>query len=117
MQIAIVRSDGVAKIWDTITGAELVSLKGDKKDFALVSSVLYSLDGSRIAIIDSKSHNVLSFVLTGKRPWSVDLSADEKTAIVANGLSDDITVVDMVSMQPVQSLPIGRIPHTVVIDD
>ena len=38
-------------------------------------------------------------------------------AIAANGLSDDITIIDMTTMQPVQSLPIGRIPHTVVIDD
>ena len=49
--------------------------------------------------------------------FSLDLSRDEKTAIVANGLSDDITVIDMTTMQPVQSLPIGRVPHTVVIDD
>jgi DNA-binding beta-propeller fold protein YncE len=82
------------------------------------SKVLLSLGrANHIAIIDSKSHDVLQFVLTGKRPWSVDLSADEKTAIVANGLSDDITVVDMTTMTPVQSLPIGRVPHTVVIDD
>lgn len=82
------------------------------------SKVLLSLGrADHIAIIDSKSHNVLSFVLTGKRPWSIDLSADEKSAITANGLSDDITVIDMVAMQAVQSLPIGRIPHTVVIDD
>ena len=82
------------------------------------SKVLLTLGrANHIAILDSKSHNVLQFVLTGKRPWSVDLSADEKTAIVANGLSDDITVVDMGSMQPVQSYPIGRTPHTVVIDD
>ena len=82
------------------------------------SKVLPTLGrANHLAIIDSKSHNVLQFVLTGKRPWSVDLSADEKTAIVANGLSDDITVVDMTTMTPVQSLPIGRIPHTVVIDD
>ena len=70
-----------------------------------------------IAILDAKSHDVLQFVLTGKRPWSIDLSRDEKTAIAANGLSDDITVIDMGSMQAVQSLPIGRVPHTVVIDD
>jgi YVTN family beta-propeller protein len=56
-------------------------------------------------------------VLTGKRCWSIDLSRDEKTAIVANGLSDDITVVDVTTMQPVTSIPIGRVPHTVVIDD
>jgi PQQ-dependent catabolism-associated beta-propeller protein len=82
------------------------------------SKVLLTLGrANHVAIIDSKSHNVLQFVLTGRRPWSVDLSSDEKIAIAANGLSDDITIIDMTTMQPVQSLPIGRIPHTVVIDD
>ncbi len=82
------------------------------------SKVLLTLGrANHLAILDSKTHNVLQFVLTGRRCWSVDLSRDEKTAIVANGLSDDITVIDMTTMQPVQSLPIGRVPHTVVIDD
>ena len=40
-----------------------------------------------------------------------------KTAIVTNGLSDDITIVDMQSMKPVKSIPAGRTPHSVVIDD
>src|ERR1700712_788286 len=96
---------------EDVTPVGMAATKDDSK-------VLLTLGrANHIAILDSKSHNVLQFVLTGKRPWSVDLSADEKTAIVANGLSDDITVIDMTSMQPVQSLPIGRIPHTVVIDD
>lgn len=94
-----------------VTPVGMASLKDDSK-------VLLSLGrANHVAILDAKSHNVLAFVLTGKRPWSIDLSADEKTAIAANGLSDDITVIDMVAMQPVQSLPIGRVPHTVVIDD
>jgi YVTN family beta-propeller protein len=47
----------------------------------------------------------------------VALTSDENTAYVANGLSDDITVVDMVSMTPVQSLPVGRTPHSIRVDD
>jgi len=84
-------------------------------------------DGSRIlvtlgranhlAIVDARTRQVLSYVLVGSRAWGVDLSADEKTAIVTNGLSDDITVVDMSAMKPVKSLPAGRTPHSVVIDD
>jgi PQQ-dependent catabolism-associated beta-propeller protein len=94
-----------------VTPVGMTSLKDDSK-------VLLSLGrANHIAILDARSHDVLAFVLTGKRCWSIDLSRDEKTAIVANGLSDDITVVDMQTMQPVQSLPIGRVPHTVVIDD
>ena len=82
------------------------------------SKVLLSLGrANHIAILDTTSRQVLQYVLVGSRAWSVDLSGDEKIAIVANGLSDDITVVDMTSMQPVTSIPVGRVPHTVLIDD
>lgn len=82
------------------------------------SKILLSLGrANHIAIIDGKTHDVLQYVLVGKRAWSVDLSSDEQTAIVANGLSDDITIVDMASMKPVKSIPIGRVPHSVLIDD
>lgn len=82
------------------------------------SKVLLSLGrANHIAIIDAHSKDVLKYVLVGKRAWSVDLSSDEKTAYVANGLSDDVTLVDMASMNPVKSVPVGRVPHSVVIDD
>ena len=82
------------------------------------SRILLSLGrANHVAIIDAKTHEVLQYVLVGKRAWSVDLSSDEKTAYVANGLSDDITIIDMGSMTPVKSVPIGRVPHSVIIDD
>jgi PQQ-dependent catabolism-associated beta-propeller protein len=82
------------------------------------SKILLSLGrANHIVIIDGKTHDVLQYVLVGKRAWSVDLSSDETRAYVANGLSDDITVIDMASMKPIQSVPVGRVPHSVVIDD
>ena len=82
------------------------------------SKVLLSLGrANHVAIIDAVSHDVLKYVLVGKRAWSVDLSSDEKFAYVANGLSDDITVIDMASMAAIQSIPVGRVPHSVMIDD
>lgn len=82
------------------------------------SKVMLSLGrANHVAIIDAKSHDVLQYVLVGKRAWSVDLSKDEKMAYVANGLSDDITLIDMDTMQPTVSIPVGRVPHSVVIDD
>lgn len=96
---------------EDVTPVGMASTKDDSK-------VLLSLGrANHIAILDSKTHDVIKFVLTGKRCWSVDLSRDEKTAIVANGLSDDITVINLESMEPVVSIPIGRVPHTVLIDD
>lgn len=82
------------------------------------SKILISLGrANHVVIIDAKSHDVLSYVLVGRRAWSVDLSSDETRAYVANGLSDDITVIDMASMKPTVSVPVGRVPHSVVIDD
>ena len=39
------------------------------------------------------------------------------TAYVANGLSDDITIIDMETMRPVKSLAVGRTPHSVRGED
>lgn len=82
------------------------------------SKVLISLGrANHVAIVDAKSFEVLKYVLVGSRAWDVDLTSDEKTAFVANGLSDDITVIDMESMTAVQSVPVGRTPHSIRVDD
>jgi YVTN family beta-propeller protein len=82
------------------------------------SKVLITLGRSNhLAIVDAKTRKVLQYVLVGSRAWDVDLTSDEKTAFVTNGLSDDITEVDMASMAPVRSLPVGRTPHSVRVDD
>ena len=71
----------------------------------------------RNAIIDAKTKKILDYVLVGKRPWSVALNREETLAVVANGLSDDITLVDLVMKKAIKSIPVGRVPHTVLIDD
>ena len=82
------------------------------------SKILIALGrANHLAIVDAKSRGVLAYILVGSRAWDVDLSRDEKTAYVANGLSDDITIVDMGTMAAVQSLPVGRTPHSIRVDD
>ena len=80
--------------------------------------VLISLGrANHLAVVDAKSRAVLGYVLVGSRAWDVALSRDETLAYVANGLSDDITVVDMTSLRPTVSVPVGRTPHSIRIDD
>jgi YVTN family beta-propeller protein len=45
------------------------------------------------------------------------MSRDEKTLYVANGFGDDVTVIDLKSRKATVSIPVGRIPWGVVIDD
>jgi YVTN family beta-propeller protein len=36
---------------------------------------------------------------------------------VANGLSDDLSIVDMESHKAIRTVPVGRMPHSVLVDD
>ena len=57
------------------------------------------------------------YILVGKRSWGITLSRDEKTLYVANGLGDDITIIDTASRKAIISIPVGRVPWGIVVDD
>ena len=72
---------------------------------------------NHIAFVDTATRKVESYVLVGSRAWGVALSPDEKTLFVANGLSDDLSIVDMGSRKAIRAVPVGRVPHSVLVDD
>ena len=45
------------------------------------------------------------------------LTRDEKTLYVANGLSDDVTIIDVASRKVLKSVPVGMVPYGILIDD
>lgn len=72
---------------------------------------------NHVAAVDIASRKVRSLTLVGSRAWNVALTRDESRLFVVNGLSDDVTVVDTASGKAIKSIQVGRVPHTVVIDD
>lgn len=72
---------------------------------------------NHVAIVDTATKKVKDYVLVGTRAWGVALSRDEKTLYVANGLSDDLSIVDMRSRKAIRTVPVGRVPHSVLVDD
>jgi PQQ-dependent catabolism-associated beta-propeller protein len=72
---------------------------------------------NHVAAVDVASRKVTDYVLVGKRAWGLAVSRDGKRLYVANGLSDDMTIVDTGTRKAVKTLKVGRVPHTVVIDD
>jgi YVTN family beta-propeller protein len=57
------------------------------------------------------------YILVGSRAWGVALSPDETLLYVSNGLSDDLSIIDVAARQNIRTVPVGRVPHTVVVDD
>ena len=54
-------------------------------------------------------------MLVGKRAWGVALDKAEKTLFVVNGLSDDMSIVDVASAKATKTVKVGRVPHSVVV--
>jgi len=81
-------------------------------------SVIVALGrANHLAFVDTATKKVEDYVLVGSRAWGVALSPDEKTLYVANGLSDDLSIVDMTSRKAIRAVPVGRVPHSVLVDD
>ena len=71
---------------------------------------------NHVAFVDTATRSI-DYLLVGTRAWGVALSPDEKTLYVANGLSDDVSVIDMSRRKAIRAVPVGRVPHSVLVDD
>jgi PQQ-dependent catabolism-associated beta-propeller protein len=72
---------------------------------------------NHVAFVDAETKKIEKYVLVGSRAWSVTENAAGTRLYVANGLSDDMSVIDIASARNIRSIPTGRVPHTVVIDE
>ena len=72
---------------------------------------------NHVAFVNTSSMEIEDYVLVGTRAWNLALSKDQKTLYVVNGLSDDITLIDMETRKATKSIPTGRVPHTLLIDE
>ena len=54
-------------------------------------------------------------MLVGKRPWNVTLDAAEARLLVVNGLSDDLTVIDVATAKALKTIAVGRVPYGAVV--
>jgi len=70
---------------------------------------------NHVAVVDVGARKVTDLVLVGKRSWSVALDKSEKILVVVNGLSDDVTLVDVATAKAVRTIKVGRVPHSAVI--
>ena len=65
---------------------------------------------NRIGVIDAATKEVKDYILVGQRPWHGEMSPDGKKYYVANGLTNDMTVIDVDSLKAEKSVPVGRLP-------
>ena len=70
---------------------------------------------NRVAVVNTETYEVEKYVLVGQRVWQLAFTPDQKTIISTNGVSNDITFIDVASDEPVQSVTVGALPWGVVV--
>jgi PQQ-dependent catabolism-associated beta-propeller protein len=102
-----------------------LEVKGVRTQDISPVGILMTRDGKRaylalgkanhVAFIDVASRKTTNLVLVGKRAWNLALDKAEARLFVVNGLSDDLTVVDVAGAKAIKSIPVGRVPYGVVV--
>jgi PQQ-dependent catabolism-associated beta-propeller protein len=109
------------KVIDTIQ----FEVKGVRSEDITPVGIAFTRDGkrafvglgkaNRVAFVEVASRKVQDEVLVGKRAWNVTLNADESRLFVVNGLSDDLTVIDVAAVKAIKTIPVGRVPYIAVV--
>lgn len=61
-------------------------------------------------MVDAQSYDVLRYLLVGQRVWSLAFSPDQSRLYTTNGVSNDISVIDVAAQKVIKSVPVGQSP-------
>ncbi len=70
---------------------------------------------NHVAFVDVATRRITQLVLAGKRAWGVTLDAAEQRLYVVNGLSDDMTVIDVANARALKTVKVGRVPYAALV--
>src|SRR5205085_11080117 len=57
---------------------------------------------NRIAVVDGTTHRVTKYLLVGQRVWHMAFTPDEKYLLTTNGISNDVSVIDVTSLRVIK---------------
>jgi PQQ-dependent catabolism-associated beta-propeller protein len=70
---------------------------------------------NRVAVINTDSYEVEKYILVGQRVWQLSFTPDQSKIISTNGISNDITFIDVATDEPIQSVTVGSLPWGVAV--
>lgn len=70
---------------------------------------------NHVAVVDAQTYEVLDYLLVGGRVWQLDFSADESLLLTTNGVTGDVSVIDVDDLKVTKSIKVGRYPWGVVV--
>jgi YVTN family beta-propeller protein len=69
---------------------------------------------NRVAVVNAKTFEVETILLVGSRVWNLAFSPDQQRLYTTNGVSNDISIIDLASQTVTKSVGVGTYPWGVV---
>ena len=66
-------------------------------------------------VIDARTLKVEKYLLVGQRVWQMAFTPDDKYLLTTNGLSNDVSVIDVADLKVIKSIQVGRLPWGVAV--
>ena len=70
---------------------------------------------NRVAGVDGMTHGVIKYLLVGQRVWHMAFTADEKYLLTTNGVSNDVSIIDVAALKAIKTIQVGEFPWGVTI--
>jgi len=70
---------------------------------------------NRIAVIDQKTKEIIKYLLVGQRVWQLAFTPDQRTLLSTNGVSNDVSFINVDKLKVEKSVKVGRFPWGVVV--
>jgi PQQ-dependent catabolism-associated beta-propeller protein len=72
---------------------------------------------NRIAVVDGTTHQVQKYLLVGQRVWHLAFTPGEKYLLTTNGVSNDVSVIDVASLKVIDTIQVGELPWGIAVSE
>ena len=59
----------------------------------------------------------MKYLLVGQRVWHMAFTPDEKYLLTTNGLSNDVSIIDVAALKVINTIQVGQQPWGITISD
>jgi YVTN family beta-propeller protein len=70
---------------------------------------------NHVAVVDRETLTATDYILVGRRVWYMALTPEEDKLYTTNGVSGDVTMVDVAGRKAVKTIKVGRYPWGIAI--
>jgi len=70
---------------------------------------------NRVAVVNAQTYQVEKYLLVGARVWNLAFSPDQLRLYTTNGVSHDISIIDLAEHKVTKSIAVGRYPWGVAV--